>query len=238
VHALHDVGDALVVEVEEARDAPPVGDAEREGLDVVETHAHADVPTDHVGDQHRALHHRPDRVAFVDVFPEARLGTAAGVRGVLGVELRDLLGGPVRGFDGVVLLLLPCLLAFGADHQPVLPRQDGTFVVAEHVRRPLVHCPTRERRRLVEHGDHRVATPHPPIGTQRRPPFPPRRGVERVHAPQRVTLHQVALVVGDRGDLVLTDQAVAPTSGGGANGPPHTLFAAWPGSAHNGLSSP
>src|SRR5437762_5305886 len=44
--------------------------------------------------------------------------------------------------------------------------------------------------RLVEHADERVAPEHPPVRAQRRPPFAPAGGVERMHAPQWVALHQ------------------------------------------------
>ena len=168
-----------------------------------------DVPTHHVGDGERSLHHRADGVALLDVVPVPGLGAAAAGRRVLGLDGVDLVVGVVRRLDGVVLLLLPGLAALGADHQPVLPRQHRAVVVAEDVGRPLVHRPIGELARLVEHRHQRVAAPDPVVGSQRCPPLARAGRVEGVHTAQRVTLHQVALVVGDRGDLVLADQRVA-----------------------------
>ena len=74
---------------------------------------------------------------------------------------------------------------------------------------PLVHRPLGELARLVEHRHQRVAPPDAVVGSQRRPPLARAGRVEGVHAAQRVALHQLALVVGDRGDLVLADQGVA-----------------------------
>ena len=77
VHPLHHVGD-----VERRRGGRSAGCAGGSGrrqaqrLHAVEAHAHADVPADHVGDGERALHHRADRVALVDVLPPAGLGAA------------------------------------------------------------------------------------------------------------------------------------------------------------------
>ena len=156
----------------------------------------------------RSLHHRADGVALLDVVPVPGLGAAAAGGGVLGLDGVDLVVGVVRRLDGVVLLLLPGLAALGADHQPVLPRQHRAVVVAEDVGRPLVHRPIGELARLVEHRHQRVAAPDAVVGSQGRPPLARARRVERVDTAQRVTLHQLALVLGDRGDLVLADERV------------------------------
>ena len=54
--------------------------AEAKRLDAVEPHAHAGVPADHVGDGERALHHRADLVALLDVLPPAGFGAARPLR--------------------------------------------------------------------------------------------------------------------------------------------------------------
>ena len=61
------------------------------------------------------------------------------------------------------------------------PRQHRAVVVAEHVRRPLVHRPPGELAGLVEHRHQGVAAPDPVVGPQRRPPLP-RRSPSRTRA--------------------------------------------------------
>ena len=38
--------------------------------------------------------------------------------------------------------------------------------------------------------------------------------VERVHAAERIALHELALVIGDRGDFVFADQRITPDERG------------------------
>ena len=170
----------------------------RERLDAVEAHAHADVPADHVGDVHRALHHRADRVALVDVLPEPRLGAATAPRAAYcGVDARrsarrctararwrrtSSSPAPSRARCG------SCRRYWPDSSVPSSSR--NTCAVHSWTARPANSL------RLVEHADQRVAPAHPVVGPQRRPPLARARRVERVHAAQRVALHQVALVVG------------------------------------------
>ena len=208
VHPLHHVGHALVVEMEEPGDPPAVRDAEREGFDVVEAHAHPDVPAHHVGDGHRTLHQRPDRVALVDVLPEPRGSAPRRVyAAVLGVELGDLLVGPRaqarwrRTSSSPAPSCVPCGSSAGTGPTRWCRRRRGT-------RSPTTRAPPDPRTPTACRApppSRCGATPDDRAATAPTTPAPT-GAVERVHAPQRVTLHQVALVVGDRGDLVLTDQ--------------------------------
>ena len=170
-----------------------------------------DVPADHVGDGERALHHRADLVALVDVLPPPRLGAAAArsprtaasisaiCSSVYGVEL-----------DGVVLLLLPGLLALGADHQPVLARQHRAVVVAEHLAPSTRARPARRTRSAC-----RAPPPARCAGTRGdRVAAAP---TTRARSPSRTRARRAAGRPSsgraarrrDRGDLVLADQRVA-----------------------------
>ena len=114
-----------------------------------------------------------------------------------------------RELDVVVLLALPGLGALGADHEAVLRRQERAVLVAEDLAGPLVHGPLGELARLVEHADQGVAPADAVARPQRRPPLAGAGRVEGVDAAERVALHQVAVLGGDLGDLVLADQGVA-----------------------------
>ena len=146
---------------------------------------------------------------------------------VLRLDLVDLLVGVrPRARRASYFLRLARLLALGADHQPVLARQHRAGLVAEHLRGPLVHRPARELARLVERGHERVAAEHPAQRVQRRPPLARARRVERVHAAQRVALHQVAVLGRDLGDLVLADERVAADERRRRDRPPPTASSA------------
>ena len=126
---------------------------------------------------------------------------------VLLLDHVDFVVGIGGEFDRVVLLAFACLLAFGADHQSVL-RGQKVVVVAEDLARPFVNGPLCELARLVEHTDKGVSAVDASTCTQWRPPFACTCRVERMDATQWIALHEVALVLGDLGDFVLTDQRV------------------------------
>src|SRR5262249_41614109 len=142
------------------------------------------------------------------VLPPPGLGAARPLALVLRVDLRDLLLGPGFDLDLVVLAPLLRLLALGADHQPVLTGED-LFVVAEHLRRPLVDSTLRELALLVEDADERVAAVDAPARPQGRPPFAGAGRVEGVDAAQRVAPHHVLVLGRDGLHLVLADERVA-----------------------------
>ena len=129
---------------------------------------------------------------------------------VLRLDLVDLLVGVRRELDRVVLLAsrapsrARCGPSAGTGPRAACPSSSrNTCAVHSWTARP------GELARLVEHGDERVAAEHPALRVQRRPPLAGARRVERVHAAQRIALHQVAVLGRDRGHLVLADQRVA-----------------------------
>src|SRR4029079_12083014 len=67
--------------------------------------------------------------------------------------------------------------------------------------------------------DQRVAPGDVTAGHQRRPPLASAGGVEGVDATQRVALHEVLVLGGDLGDLVLADQGVAADQHGRGDRP-------------------
>ena len=103
------------------------------------------------------------------------------------------------------------LLALGADHQPVLARQQRAGVVAEHLRGPFVDGPAGELARLVERArPARCGGARRRSGYERRPPLPRRsrrrtRGRRAAGRPSSGRGAPAATSV----DLVLTDQRVA-----------------------------
>ena len=121
------------------------------------------------------------------------------------------------------------VLAFRPDHQPVLARQHRAVVVAEHVRRPFVHRPLGELRRLVEHRHQRVAAPDPVLGPQRCPPLP--RGRQYNACTPRNGSPFISSRLSS-GTAVTSSSPISespPTSAGGATGPPHTGRSRTPG---------
>src|SRR5690606_17920903 len=107
VDPLHDVGDVQLVPLVEAGDPPAVAGPEPQRAHAVESHAHADVPADDVGDGEGPLDHGPDGVALLHVLPPPGQGAAGPLRRVLPLDLLDLLVGV--GLDPHVVVLAPLL---------------------------------------------------------------------------------------------------------------------------------
>ena len=87
------------------------------------------------------------------------------------------------------------LVALGADHEPVLAGQDVALVVPEHLRRSTRARPARRTRSACRARPTRALRRHTRrSGAQRRPPLPGAGRVEGVHAPERVALHELAVL--------------------------------------------
>ena len=141
--------------------------------------------------------------------------------------------------DVVVLLALARLGALGADHQPVLRRQQravdrpgtpGRTTRAPPARRTRSAC--RARRPA------RCGGPTRPAGPQRRPPLAGAGRSRRRGRPAGGRPSSGPGGVGDLGDLVLADERVAPDERrrGDRTSPARAVAVA--GSHHSGLSSP
>ena len=182
----------------------------------------------------------PDLVALVHVFPPAGLGAPRPLSRVLRVDLVDLLVGVRLDDDRVVAA---CARApsprsvrtisryWPESSVPVSSR--NTCAVHSWIARPanslgLSSAATSALRRNVRRN-----------GNERRPPLACARGIERVHAAQRIALHQLGVLGRDRGDLVLADQRVAADEHRRRDRrTPSASSAPYSGSHHNGLSSP
>ncbi len=157
----------------------------------------------------------PDLVARVHVLPPAGLGAPRGPSAAYWASIASIsLVGVGPELDRVVLLACTRLRALGADHEPVLGREDRS------VRRPGTPGPSI-RARPARRTRSACRAPRPArcagvtrdVGTERRPPLAGAGGVEGVDAPQRVALHQLAVLRRDLGHLVLADQRVAADQG-------------------------
>ena len=167
-------------------------------LHAVEAHAHADVPADHVGDGERALHHRADLVALGDVLPPAGLGAARRLaRRTAPRSRRSRRRCTASSSTSSYFLRSRAFVALGADHQPVLRRQErcrrrrGTpapSTRAPPARRTRSACRARRRARCGGTRGRRGRS-----GAHHSRAL---RGVEGVHAAQRIALHQRRVLVG------------------------------------------
>ncbi len=89
----------------------------------------------------------PTVVALGDVLPPPRLGARAAPRRAYCASIASI-SSSVYGASSIVVVLLALarLGALGADHQPVLRRQERAVVVAEHLRRSTRGRPARRTR--------------------------------------------------------------------------------------------
>ena len=183
-----------------------------------------DVPAHHVGDRQRALHHRADRVALVDVFPEPGLGAAAAVGGVLGLDARrSRRRCSAPSSMASYFFFSRALLALGADHQPVLPRQHRAVVVAEHVA-PTTRAPPDRRTRSACRAPPPARCGARSGGRAAAAPTTRARSPSRTRA-RPATGRPSSTRAGPRATAVTSSSPMSespPTSGGGAIGPPHT----------------
>ena len=170
----------------------------------------------------------PTVVALGDVLPPAGLGAAGPLGRVLRLDLGDLRR-RCRASSSTASYFLRsrAFVALGADHQPVLGRQQRAVVVAEDLAGPLVHGPLGELARLVEHADERVAAARPgrraaaaPTTRGRWPSR--RRGRRAAGRPSSGPACSAATSVTSSSPISVSP----PTSGGGAIGPPHRVVAA------------
>ncbi len=185
--------------------------AEPQRLHAVEAHAHADVPADHVGDGQRALHHRAELVALLDVLPPPRLaprGAPAAYCASIAASASSVYGSTTARSS--YFLSVAGLAALGADHEPVLrrraarPSSSGTPAPSTRAppdprtRSALSSTPTRALRRHTRRSG--AAAPTTPGRSPRRTRA--RRAAGRPCSSSRCS-------GGDLGHLVLADQRVA-----------------------------